>query len=112
MKSTYKLIGKYWDGKNLYYPKKLERTENVISDIVSFKDILMAENEEDFNKLTASNVEHNAVVIDIDFWPISKNPVLISFLEKRLYQISYCLHQLYEEVYYFKNKNPSSATNA
>ena len=102
MKSTYKLYGSYWDGMSSFdypeLPKEKSFSDNPPTKNLSFVELLTVEDDYDYNSLTSSMVADDEISVTIDFWPVTSNPVLCSFLRKRLCQIAVRLSKQFREV--------------
>jgi hypothetical protein len=106
MKSTYKLFGIFWDGKEseeCLYPT-LDSIEDDHSDdiILSFKKLLSVQDEGGFSALVPPDAENRSVLVTMDYWTDHPNPALIAFLEKRRRQIFSCLAHHFRNVYSIK----------
>lgn len=101
MKSTYKLFGTFWDGitSTDSYRIELNNTfpEEGTYQNISFKELLMVENEQEFFSLTNSLTKTDSVILTIDYWNKS-NQIVESFLEKRLSQAVTLLESKAESV--------------
>ena len=102
MKSTYKLFGTYWDGRhsdNNGIAKTVRlSSNNSLNNVISFKELLAVETQNDFDDIISSIELGFPVAIKVDYWPESSNPVLCAFLQKRLYQMIAHLSEFCPEV--------------
>ena len=103
MKSTYRLFGLFWDGKESddhLYPSLGYITEDHRDDfIISFKELLSVRDEGDFSALIPADAENHSAIVKMDYWTIHPNPALTAFLEKRRQQIFSCLARHFRNVY-------------
>lgn len=102
MKSTYKLLGAYWDGMAVNDtdricagPKDATRYD---ANAISFKDLLSVQDEKELDKIIFTVPKTDTVTLCINYWN-DENPVIRSFLEKRLDQIVSFLHIYFQNVY-------------
>lgn len=100
MKSTYKLFGTYWDGmKGMRYGElNFENNPVRSSESISFQKLLSVQNETDLDRIIASYEPNNEITIQIDYWTETSNPILHTFLEKRLGQMVAHLSEKYPTV--------------
>jgi hypothetical protein len=106
VKSTYKLFGAYWDGMLLNDDQTSEiriiSTKEMPENIISFKELLTVESQNDFEDAISSLDVETPVAIRVDYWSESSNPVLCLFLEKRLGQMVARLSEIYPKVQCFR----------
>ncbi len=100
MKSTYKLLGAYWDGmKGMRYDElNYENNPLQSSESISFREMLSVQDEADLDRIIAPYETNNGVTIQIDYWTETSNPILHGFLEKRLGQMVAHLSDKYSTV--------------
>lgn len=100
MKTTYKLFGTYWDGMESTNSVNLKniKPNNQGTDFISFQKLLSVGGEADYDSLVSPFREHKTVTVGIDYWTNSCNPVLRTFLEKRLSQMISHLSKSFDEV--------------
>jgi hypothetical protein len=100
MKTTYKLFGTYWDGMESSNKVNLNtiKPNTQGSDFISFQKLLSVRDETDYDSLVLPFQEYKTVTVGIDYWTDSCNPVLRTFLEKRLSQIISHLSKSFDEI--------------
>ena len=100
MKSTYKLLGVYWDGMKSAPHEKVqtETCKQDSSDYVSFKELLTVQDKEDLDRITLPFGSDTEITIGIDYHAEKANSVMNTFLEKRLSQMVAHLSDKYSKV--------------
>lgn len=100
MKTTYKLFGTYWDGMEHVKTTSINivKTNNQEPNLISFKKLLSVQDEADYDSLVSPFREHKTVTVGIDYWTNSNNPVLSTFLKKRLSQMIFHLSKSFDDV--------------
>ena len=114
MKTTYELLGMFWDGKISadkinYSGEPSNELEN--ENKVLFSELMSVNNEDDYYSLISARKLDAPIVVFIDYWP-ECNRVISAFLDKRLRQIVAFLSNSFREVLcVIGKKNPPEATN-
>lgn len=92
MKTTYKLLGAFWDGlPEAELNSSKSNSANTSIPCISFQSLLRVQNKENINELLSNVGEIKGVVIEIDYFFLNSNIVMEKFLNKRLKQMVYYL---------------------
>lgn len=104
MKSTYKLFGTYWDGMKSVKVDVLQNDSHPIqpSELISFQTLLSVQDQSDLDHIIAPFEMNDEITIQIDYWTETSNPVLYTFLEKRLGQMVAHLSEIFPTVHCVK----------
>jgi len=102
MKSTYKLLGAFWDNmpcedKN---PKIYTNSTAKYAYRILLSQLLSSQSVDDVEQLLAQNEFASSVIVTVDYTLNLNNKTINVFYEKRIRQISAYLKLHFDEVYF------------
>ena len=106
MKSTYKLLGAFWDGLPCEKASPVF-TENISKENVphlSLSRLLSFLSLEEVQNYLVNDGTNHSIIIDADFYPTCNNKIMNAFFSKRIRQVGTYLRQFYDEVYFVMAK--------
>jgi len=115
VKSTYKLLGVFWDRMETKTPQVMHLSNKSVQSVdntISFSKLLTVQDESEYEKVISEMNKKQGINVFIDLEINSGNPIIGAFLSKRLGQMVSHLLISFPAVCCFEIKNPSCATNA
>lgn len=106
MKSTYRLLGSFWDNLpcDNDNPKILRNLAIECAHHISLSQLLSFLSVDDIEQFLAQNEHNSSVVVDVDFVLDTDNKTINTFFEKRIRQILAYLKLYYDEVYFYQER--------